>query len=93
MGENEMRPWYVGFNEEITLPTGQLPEWDEPFIPPLFLPRPDFPRDAAAEAELLAGLPFLNLELVDGEAFRQFTEKTFATDRNLVFKGMVEVCQ
>src|SRR5207302_6651914 len=45
---------------------------------------PDFPRDAAAEAELLAGLPFINLELVDREGFQQFTERTFATDRNLV---------
>jgi hypothetical protein len=52
---------------------------------------PDFPRDAEAETELLAGLPFINLELVDLEAFQQFTEKTFATDRNAVSKGMVEV--
>jgi hypothetical protein len=52
---------------------------------------PDFPRDADAEAELLAGLPFINLELVDAEGFQQFTERTFATDRNLVLKGMVEV--
>jgi hypothetical protein len=52
---------------------------------------PDFPRDATAEAELLAGLPFINLELVNQEAFQQFTERTFATDRNLVPKGMVEV--
>jgi hypothetical protein len=52
---------------------------------------PDFPRDAEAESELLAGLPFINLELVDHEAFRQFTERTFATDRNMVPKGMVEV--
>ena len=52
---------------------------------------PDFPRDTTAEAELLAGLPFVNMELVDMEAFLQFTEKTFATDRNLVPKGMVEV--
>jgi hypothetical protein len=51
----------------------------------------DFPRDAAAEAELLAGLPFINLELVDAEGFQQLTERTFATDRNLVPKGMVEV--
>jgi hypothetical protein len=41
--------------------------------------------------EPLAGLPFINMELVDPEAFRQFTERTFATDRNLVPKGMVEV--
>ncbi|HEV3257352.1 MAG TPA: hypothetical protein VG013_10765 [Gemmataceae bacterium] len=53
---------------------------------------PDFPRDAAAEAELLAGLPFINMELVDLQGFQQFTERTFATDRNLVPKGMVEVC-
>jgi hypothetical protein len=52
---------------------------------------PDFPRDAAAEAELLAGLPFINLELVDDEGFRQLTERTFATDRNLAPKGLVEV--
>ena len=53
---------------------------------------PGFPRDSAVEAELLAGLPFINLELVDLEGFRQFTESTFATDRNLVPKGMLEVC-
>jgi len=53
---------------------------------------PDFPRDAEAEVELLAGLPFINLELVDLEGFQQFTERTFATDRNMIPKGMVEVC-
>ena len=52
---------------------------------------PGFPRNPEAEAELLAGLPFINLELVDQEAFRQFTERTFATDCNMVPKGMVEV--
>jgi hypothetical protein len=52
---------------------------------------PGFPHDAHAESELLAGLPFINLELVDQEAFRQFTEKTFATDVNLIAKGMLEV--
>src|SRR6266581_446654 len=40
----------------------------------------DFPRDAAAEKELLTGLPFINLELVNVEGFQQFTERTFATD-------------
>lgn len=58
----------------------------------VFLIGPDFPRDAAAETELLAGLPFINLELVDWEGFQQFTERTFASDRNLVPKGMIEVC-
>lgn len=50
-----------------------------------------FPLDEKAEAELLDGVPFINLELVDEEAFRLFTEKTFATDRDLVPKGMIEV--
>lgn len=31
------------------------------------------------------------MELVDMEGFRQFTEKTFATDQDLVAKGMLEV--
>lgn len=53
---------------------------------------PGFPTDPAAEAELLAGLPFISLDLVDLEAFRQFTESIFATDRNLVLKGILEVC-
>ena len=50
-----------------------------------------FPSDEAAAAELLSGLPFINMELVDQEAFEQFTERTFATDRDLVPKGMIEV--
>lgn len=53
----------------------------------------DFPRDATAEEELLAGLPFINLELVDEEGFQHFTKKTFATDRNAIPKGMLEVVQ
>ena len=54
---------------------------------------PSFPKDAEAETELLAGLPFINLELVDQQGFRQLTERTFASDRNLASKGMVEVSQ
>jgi hypothetical protein len=50
-----------------------------------------FPRDSAAEAELLAGLPFINMDLVSEEAFQQFTERTFASDRDLIPKGMIEV--
>lgn len=52
---------------------------------------PGFPRDVAAEAELLAGIPFINMELVDQDAFEQFTQNTFATDRDSIPKGMVEV--
>jgi hypothetical protein len=52
---------------------------------------PDFPRDAAAEAELLAGLPFVNLELAEQDDFQQFTQDIFASDRDLVPKGMIEI--
>lgn len=52
-----------------------------------------FPSDKSAEDEMLSGLPFINMELVDQQAFEQFTEKTFATDRDLVPKGMIEVMQ
>ena len=52
---------------------------------------PGFPRDSAAEADLTTGLPFVNMELVNPNAFHEFTEKTFATDRDLVPKGMIEV--
>ena len=51
----------------------------------------DFPRDASAEAELLAGLPFVEIHLLQAEQFERFIEKIFATDRALTPKGMIEV--
>lgn len=50
-----------------------------------------YPRDAAANAELLIGLPFLTMEIVRDDGFRQLTERTFANDRYHVPKGMIEV--
>ena len=50
-----------------------------------------FPRDLRAEAELLAGLPFLELSLVDQADFELLVDEFFATDRHSVGKGMVEV--
>jgi len=51
---------------------------------------PEFPRDPSAEAEILAGLPFINLELVDEAALRQMTE-FYGTSRRNVPKGIVEI--
>jgi hypothetical protein len=51
----------------------------------------DFPRDSSAEADLLAGLPFLEIHLLRAEQFDPFVEKIFATDRALTPKGVVEV--
>jgi hypothetical protein len=52
-----------------------------------------FPRDKDAEAELLAGLPFLEINLVNQADFDFLVEKFFATDRHSVAKGMVEVIE
>ena len=50
-----------------------------------------FPQDQAAEAELLAGLPFLEINLVNQADFDFLVGKFFATDRHSIAKGMVEV--
>jgi uncharacterized protein DUF6932 len=52
---------------------------------------PGFPRDASAEAELLAGLPFLEIALVEHGDFDLLVHTIFATDRHATLKGMVEV--
>ena len=52
---------------------------------------PRFPQDSAAESELLVGLPFLEIALVSREAFAVLTETFFATDRQYIEKGMIEV--
>lgn len=52
---------------------------------------PDSTRDATAEAELLEGLPFLQIDLVEQADFDIMVEVLFASDRKSVPKGMVEV--
>ncbi len=52
---------------------------------------PGFPQDTAAEEELIAGLPFLQIDLVEQAGFEEFVGTVFATDRRWVPKGMIEV--
>jgi len=52
---------------------------------------PGFPRDAAAEKELLVGLPFLDIALADQDEFGDLIGHTFATDRLGAAKGLIEV--
>ena len=52
---------------------------------------PDFPRDPEAERELTSGLPFLQIDLVREDGFRDLVERVYATDRDQVPKGMIEV--
>lgn len=55
--------------------------------------QPGFPYHKDAETELLAGLPFLELNLVSQADFDLLVEKFFATDRHSLPKGMVEIVQ
>lgn len=57
----------------------------------LLLIGPGFPQDPAAESELLTGLPFLEIHMVNQEGFDLLAEMFFATDRHQVPKGMIEV--
>ena len=51
-----------------------------------------FPADPIAEAELNAGLPFLEMKLVGQADFDDYVNVTFGTDRRGVPKGMIEIC-
>jgi hypothetical protein len=57
----------------------------------VLLIEPGFPKDAAAEAELVEGLPFLDIKLVRQDGFDEFVNEFFATDRQRVPKGIVEL--
>ncbi|MBC8112789.1 MAG: hypothetical protein H7062_00260 [Candidatus Saccharimonas sp.] len=65
--------------------------WEPNDIDCVLLAASDFPRDAAALTELENGLPFLDVQLVDRVAFDHMTERFFATDRDELPKGMLEV--
>lgn len=47
--------------------------------------------EPAAEHELMQGLPFLEILLVDHDKFDDLVNKTFASDCFGVIKGMIEV--
>ena len=50
-----------------------------------------FPADSAAEAELNAGLPFLEIKLVGQVGLDEYAGVVFGTDRMGVPKGMIEI--
>ena len=57
----------------------------------VLLPGPALPRDPRAADELLEGLPFVDIQLVDQEAFDWLVTSFFASDRDFTSKGMIEV--
>lgn len=50
-----------------------------------------FPKDQDAESELLAGVPFLEVQIVKNVGFTLLIDDIFATDRSENPKGMMEV--
>ncbi len=57
----------------------------------VLLIRRGFPEDPIAEAELNAGLPFLDIALARQADFDEFVGEVFAADRLGTPKGMIEV--
>ena len=55
------------------------------------LPVADFPRDPTAAVDLSEGLPFIDLHLVEAKEFAILIEQLYATDRDSVPKGVIEV--
>ena len=57
----------------------------------VLLQGPDYHRNSVAAGQLLAGLPFLELKIVERAEFDLYAEVIFASDRDLEAKGIVEV--
>lgn len=54
---------------------------------------PGFPTDHVAEAELVEGLPFLDIAIARQTDFDEFVNEVFSADRYKAPKGMIEIIQ
>ena len=52
---------------------------------------PDFPLDPAAAHDLTVGLPFIDLHMTEAKEFAIMVEELYASDRDSVPKGVIEV--
>ena len=66
-------------------------KWEPNDIDCALLRGPLFPQDQAADAELWAGLPFIQMALVGPTEFILYVEQIYATDRHGNAKGVIEV--
>lgn len=57
----------------------------------LLLQGPNYRSDSPGAAELRQGLPFLEIKIVAQDDFDFFCHAIFATDRDMIPKGVVEV--
>jgi len=51
----------------------------------------EYPKDRAADKELENGQPYIQHTMVGRIGFAWYTERLYASDRDLVRKGMIEV--
>ncbi|HVC96558.1 MAG TPA: hypothetical protein VND64_22930 [Pirellulales bacterium] len=51
----------------------------------------EFPRDADAAADLSDGLPFVDLHMTEAKEFAILVEQLYASDRDSVPKGVIEI--
>jgi hypothetical protein len=66
-------------------------KWEPSDVDCVLLREETFPRDEAADAELWAGLPFIQLAVVGQIEFDLYVGAVYATDRRGTTKGMIEV--
>src|SRR5262245_4579750 len=65
--------------------------WEPNDVDCVLLRGPTFPQDEAADAELWAGLPFIQMAVVGQKEFDLYVGTIFATDRHGAPKGMIEI--
>ena len=83
--------WRAGAMRIVVNGSFATEAWEPNDVDCVLLIGPGFPRDAEAEEELLAGLPFLQVELAESAVFDDYVNFVFGTDRSLAPKGMIEV--
>jgi hypothetical protein len=81
----------VGVQRVIVNGSFVTDKWEPNDIDCVLLRGPSFPIDEAADAELWAGLPFIQIVLVGQSDFDLYVQEIYATDRHGYAKGMVEV--
>ncbi|HZU35879.1 MAG TPA: hypothetical protein VFA18_08225 [Gemmataceae bacterium] len=66
-------------------------KWEPNDVDCLLLQGPAFGQDEAADNELRAGLPFIEMVVVGQAEFQLYVEQIYGTDRHGNARGMVEV--
>jgi hypothetical protein len=81
----------VGIHRLIVNGSFVSDKWEPNDIDCVLLQGPSFPLDEAADAELWAGLPFIQIAVVGQVEFDLYVQTIYATDRHGTAKGLVEV--